>query len=121
MKILLDQNVSARLCRLLAGHDATHASSLGWAELTNGVLLNAAEAAGFEVFLTADQNIPYQNSISGRRIAVVVLGTNRLNTLFANVRHIIEAVETVAAGSLVRLPFDRPPLRRRPYIPKPDV
>jgi predicted nuclease of predicted toxin-antitoxin system len=65
LKILIDQNVSARLGRLLAGHDATHASSMGWAELTNGDLLTAAEADGFEIFLTADKNIRYQQNLTG--------------------------------------------------------
>jgi len=47
LKIPVDQNVSARLGRVLNGHEATHASSMDWAELTNGVLLTAAETAGF--------------------------------------------------------------------------
>ena len=63
MKVLIDQNVSAKLGRLLTGHEATHASSMGWAELANGVLLTAAEADGFEVFLTADQSIQYQQNL----------------------------------------------------------
>jgi predicted nuclease of predicted toxin-antitoxin system len=74
LKILIDQNVSARLGRLLTGHETTHASSMGWAELTNGALLIAAEAAGFEIFVTADKNIPYQTNMAGRRLALVVLG-----------------------------------------------
>jgi predicted nuclease of predicted toxin-antitoxin system len=74
LKILIDQNVSARLARLLTGHTATHASAKGWAELTNGDLLTAAEADGFEIFLTSDKNIRYQQNLTGRRIALVVLG-----------------------------------------------
>lgn len=120
MKILLDQNVSARLARFLTGHDVTHASSMGWAELTNGILLTAAEAAGFEIFLTSDKNIQYQQNLTGRRIALVVLGTNQLGILFANVERIRQAVETVPTGGYVTVPFDRPPLLRRPYNPSPD-
>jgi hypothetical protein len=67
--ILIDQNVSARLARLLTGHDAVHASRLGWAELTNGDLLTAAEGDGFELMITADQNIRYQQNLAGRRMA----------------------------------------------------
>ena len=115
MKLLIDQNVSARLARLLTGHDATHASTMGWAELTNGDLLTAAEADGFEVFVTADKNIYYQQNLTGRRIALVVLGTNQLEILFANVDRIRQAVDAVQAGGYVTVEFDRPPLRRRPY------
>jgi predicted nuclease of predicted toxin-antitoxin system len=64
LKILIDQNVSARLARLLTRHDATHASAMGWAELTNGDLLIAAEADGFEIFLTADKDIRYQQNLT---------------------------------------------------------
>jgi len=58
LKILLDQNLTEYLRDLLPGHDVTHASRLGWDRLGNGELLNAAEQAGFEVMLTADQNVP---------------------------------------------------------------
>jgi predicted nuclease of predicted toxin-antitoxin system len=95
LKILIDQNVSARLARLLTGHTATHASAKGWAELTNGDLLTAAEADGFEIFLTADKNIRYQQNLTGRRIALVVLGTNQLDILFANVDQITQAVNAI--------------------------
>jgi predicted nuclease of predicted toxin-antitoxin system len=115
LKILIDQNVSARLARLLTGHEATHASSMGWAKLTNGDLLTAAEVDGFEIFLTADKNIRYQQNLAGRRIALVVLGTNQLEILFANVDQIRQAVNAVQLGSYVTVEFDRPPLRRRPH------
>ena len=120
MKILIDQNVSARLARLLTGHDATHASSIGWAELTNGDLLTAAEADGFEIFLTADKNIRSQQNLMHRKIALVTLGTNQLDVLFVNVDQIRLAVDAVRAGGSVTVEFDRPPLRRRPYPPGSD-
>ena len=119
MKILIDQNVSARLARLLTGHTATHASAKGWAELTNGDLLTAAEADDFEIFLTADKNIRYQQNLTGRRIALVVLGTNQLDILFANVDQIRQAVDAVPAGGYVAIEFDRPPRRRRTHPPEP--
>ena len=82
--------------------------------MTNGDLLTAAEADGFEIFLTADKNIRYQQNLTGRRIALVVLGTNQLDILFANVDQIRQAVDAVPAGGYVTIEFDRPPLRRRP-------
>ena len=90
---------------------------MGWAELTNGDLLAAAEADGFEIFLTADKNIPYQQNLTGRRIALVVLGANQLEILFANVDQIRQAVGAVQAGGYVTVEFDRTPLHRRPDRP----
>jgi predicted nuclease of predicted toxin-antitoxin system len=120
LKILIDQNVSARLARLLTGHNATHASSRGWAGLTNGDLLTAAEVDGFEIFLTADKNIWYQQNLTSRRIALVVLGTNQLDILFANVDQLRQAVDAVPAGGYETIAFDRPPLRRRTHPPEPE-
>ena len=87
---------------------------MGWAELTNGDLLTAAEADGFEIFLTADKNIRYQQNLAVRRIALVVLGTNQLDILFANVDQIRQACDAIQVGGYVTVEFDRPPLRRRP-------
>ena len=115
MKILIDQNVSAELARLLTGHNATHASSCGSAELTNGDLLTAAEADGFEIFLTADKNIRYQQNLTGHRIALVALGTNQLDILFANVDQIRQAVDAVPAGGYVTVEFDRLPYAGVPF------
>ncbi|HET6235537.1 MAG TPA: hypothetical protein VFE41_11325 [Acetobacteraceae bacterium] len=104
MKILIDQNVSARLARLLTDHEVIHASAKGWAELTNGDLPTAAEADAFEIFLTADKMIRYQQNLTGRRIALVVMGTNQLDILFANVDQIRQAVKVARAtlGWLIR-------------------
>ena len=54
---------------------------MGWAELKNGELLKAAEAAGFEVLITSDKNLRHQQNLSPRRIAIVELPTNRLRLL----------------------------------------
>jgi len=81
LKILLDQNLAEYLRDLLPGHDVTHAFELDWHRLGNGELLDAAERAGFEAMLTADQNVPHQNRLQGRRIAVMILSTNRWPTI----------------------------------------
>ena len=70
----------------------------GWPGLKNGALLEAAEGAGFEVFLTADQELAYQQNLAGRRIAVVVLGTNHWVVIRERVDVISGAVERVEAG-----------------------
>jgi predicted nuclease of predicted toxin-antitoxin system len=114
MRILLDQNVPAALCRLLPGHTAIHAFDIGWGTLANGELIAAAERDGFEVLLTADRNIRHQQNLRTHRTALIVLETNRLATLRAAMDRIIETVGAAAPGSFVSIPFDRPPLLRRP-------
>lgn len=74
----------------------------GWAELNNGNLLDAAEAAGFEVFLTVDGNLSYQQNLSGRSIRLVVLeaANNRTLTLAPLVPHTLELMTTLAPGAV---------------------
>jgi hypothetical protein len=79
-----------------------------------GELLAAAERAGFEVIVTGDQNIPYQNDLGGIGLAVVVLGTTHWSTIRANPRLVHEAVERVTWGSHIVVTFPRSRLRRRP-------
>jgi len=73
MRILFDQGTPAPLRNQLPGHDIPLAYELGWATLQNGELLSAAVAAGFEVFITTDKNLRYQQNLLHRKIAVVVL------------------------------------------------
>src|ERR1017187_9618820 len=75
MLVLFDHSVPAPLSPYLSGHAITEARTRGWDTLSNGDLLAEAERAGFDVFLTADKNIQYQQNLAGRRIAVVALST----------------------------------------------
>jgi hypothetical protein len=77
MLVLFDHSVPAPLSPYLTGHTITEARTRGWDTLSNGELLAEAERAGFDVFLTADKNIQYQQNLTGRRIAVVVLSTSQ--------------------------------------------
>jgi predicted nuclease of predicted toxin-antitoxin system len=99
MLVLLDQNVPIGVRRILASHDVRTAHQMGWAHLSNGELLDAAEAAGIAVLVTCDQNIVFQQSLAGRRIAVVVLATNRWVVIRAQPRRIENAVTAATAGS----------------------
>jgi predicted nuclease of predicted toxin-antitoxin system len=81
MKILFDVNMPHPLRRELLGHEVVTAQFQGWAELENGDLVTAAEKAGFDVLLTADKNLRYQQNLLGRRIAILVLPTNKLKVL----------------------------------------
>ena len=73
MRILFDQGTPVPLRGFLPGHAIEAAWEQGWDELSNGDLLRAAEAAGFDVLVTTDQSFPHQQNLTGRKIAVVVL------------------------------------------------
>jgi hypothetical protein len=72
---------------------------MGWAELENGQLLRAAEDAGFELMVTCDQNISYQQDLRGRRLAPVVLSTNNWNVVKRITPPIVAAVDAASEGS----------------------
>jgi hypothetical protein len=74
LKILFDQGVPKPLQAYLAGHEVRRTHPLGWAGKKNGELLALAEAAGFAVFVTTDQNLRHQQSLRTRKLAVFVLG-----------------------------------------------
>jgi hypothetical protein len=73
MLVLFDNGTPRGLSAFLAGHRVEEARLRGWEELTNGDLIDVAEAAGFEVLLTTDKNIRYQQNLDTRKIALVVL------------------------------------------------
>jgi hypothetical protein len=75
MRILFDHVTPRGIARSLVSHTVTKAKDRGWDTLTNGDLLAEAERAGFEVLLTADKNMRYQQNLTGRRIPLVVLST----------------------------------------------
>ena len=76
MKVFFDECVPRPLRRLLPGHEISTAQELGWGRLKNGELIQRAEQNAFEVFVTSDQNLTYQQNLAGRRIALLVLSTN---------------------------------------------
>lgn len=76
MRILFDQNVPRKLRRQLHGHFVITAGENGWSGSTNGDLLRLAEDAGFDILLSANQNIAEQQNLKGRRISLIVLNSN---------------------------------------------
>ena len=85
MLILFDHGTPKGLARALSGHTIDTAQAKGWDTLSNGALLNAAEEAGFELLLTTDRRIRYQQNLQVRRIALVVLtGTTQVVAAFGN-------------------------------------
>jgi predicted nuclease of predicted toxin-antitoxin system len=104
MLVLFDNGTPRTLARYLIDHHAvTEARARGWDELENGELLTVAEAAGFEVLVTTDKNLSYQQSLVGRKIAVVVLGQGRWSVIKRYVAEIVAAVNAAAPGSFIEV------------------
>lgn len=104
MKIFLDECVDWRLSRDIPGHDVRTARQMGWTAITNGELL-ALAAGSFDVFVTVDRNLAFQQSISGLEIAVVVLRakSNRLSDLQPLVPKLLAMFDTVGPGRVVEI------------------
>ena len=105
MRILLDEQLPRQLAPYLIGHDARTVQQESWTGLKNGVLLTSAETAGFDVFLTGDQNLEFQQNISKRRLGVVVLcaASNALEDLVPLIPRALAAIETIQPGRVVRV------------------
>ncbi len=101
MRVLLDECLPRRLKRELGGHQVRTAPEMGWASKTNGELLVLA-AAQFDVFLTSDRNLSYQQNVAAFDIAVVVLvaRSNRIDDVRPLVPRILEALSTANAGTV---------------------
>jgi predicted nuclease of predicted toxin-antitoxin system len=104
MKVLLDESLPRELAGLLPRHAVTTVQQQGWRSKSNGELLRLAERE-FEVFVTADQNLEYQQSVARFRIGVVVLvaSRNRIESYLPMVEEIATAVESVKPGIVVRV------------------
>ena len=103
MRVLFDNGTPRGLASALADHIVEEARSRGWDTLKNGELLDAAEAAGFEVFVTTDRHIRHQQNLAGRKIAVVVLGKGRWKLIRSLLPEIARAVADAAPGSFLEL------------------
>jgi|SRR5450756_1756628 len=101
MRILLDENLPHKLRRLLAGHDVRTAAYQGWAGLSNGALLKAAEDVAFEAIITADQGIRYQQNRRNSPVALIVLSDNDESLITANLNAILAAINVVHPGALL--------------------
>ena len=77
----MDANTPAPLARFLRGHEVVRADELGWQRLENGALLGAAEQAGFDLLLTCDQNVRYQQNLATRKLALLIPSSNHWPTL----------------------------------------
>ena len=103
MRILLDECVDERLRHEFLNHDCQTARYAGLAGLKNGELLAAAEAAGFEVVVTVDQSISYQQNLTAQRVAILVLcaRTNRLEHIRQLIPAAVESLRTLQPGAVL--------------------
>ena len=109
MLVLFDNGTPRTLGRFpIDHHTVTEARARGWEELENGELLNEAEAAGFEVLVTTDKNLGYQQNLASRKIAIVVLGQGRWTLVKPHVEKVIAAVNAATPGSFaeVNIPYE---------------
>ena len=102
MRILFDQGVPAPLRLALAEHDVLAAFELGWSTLSNGELLAAAEGR-FDVLITTDRNLRYQQSVAGRGFAILVLPTTSWPRIQRHSDAIARAVASIASGQYLEL------------------
>jgi hypothetical protein len=104
MRIPIDQGTPAPLRHALTGHSISTAYEMDWTQLNNGSLLRAAEAQ-FDVLITTDRNLRYQQNIRGLRLAIVVLPTTSWLIIRLHAADVAATVVTLRPGDIVELQF----------------
>ncbi len=100
MKVLVDECVPLKLVRLLSSHSFTTAQEKGWGSFQNGQLLALAESE-FDLFLTCDRNLQYQQNLKGRKIALLLLSTNHWPTLKQHANLVQDALGKINPSDFV--------------------
>lgn len=109
MRVLFDQGTPVPLRLVITHHTVSTAYELGWSTLKNGELLQAAENAGFEVLVTTDTNLKYQQNLATRKIAVIVLTSTSWPRIRAVSDKVVAAIELATVGSYAEIAI--------PYLP----
>ena len=99
----------AGVAKSLLGHEVTEAIERGWDRISNGTLLKLAEEAGFDLLLTTDKNMRYQQNLTGRKITIVVLGNSTWRIVRLYLDRIAAAVNEAVPGSYAEVDIPRPP------------
>jgi hypothetical protein len=105
MKVLLDECIPRKFKRSLSGHACQTVPEAGLAGQKNGALLVSAERLGFEVFLTVDKGLEYEQNLAGRSIAVVIVHakSNRLTDLLPHTAQCLAKISTARRGQVTRV------------------
>jgi hypothetical protein len=113
LRIVFDKNVPVGVRRFLPEHDVRTFEQMQWhPQLENGDLLTAAEAAGFDLMITADQNIPYQQNLAGRKLALIVFGSNIWPVVRDHQATIAASAAVMTPGSYCFIEMPLPQKRR---------
>ena len=106
MLVLFDHGTPRGIAHALQDHTVKEARAQGWDTLSNGELLKAAEEAGFDVLLTTDTNLPYQQNLEGRKLAIMILSKNRWRLVRQVMQQIADEVNAAKPGTytLVEIP-----------------
>jgi len=115
LRVLLDENMPHQLRAHLPAYDVSTAVYAGFGGFKNGELLTAAEAAGFDVLLTGDLSIEYQQNLSGRKIAIVSLSANNWRIVQHHIPAIAGAIRAAQSGSFSRVDCGRHEAPRKPH------
>lgn len=104
MRILIDECLDWRLCRAFSGHDCVSVQKLGWGGLTNGALLRKAEPE-FDVFITGDRNLIFQQQIGNLDIAVLVLQaeSTQLRHTIQLMARVLDLLPTIKPGEVMQI------------------
>jgi hypothetical protein len=107
VKILLDESVPVQVRIALSGHEVSTSVEKGWQGVSNGDLLDRAEAEGFDLLIVADKNFQHQQNLQGRRIAMLELWTNHRPTLEKHFERIRVAAASASKGQFLVLSDSR--------------
>ena len=104
MKIFFDEGVPRQLRSLLTGRDITLVQEVGWSGIKNGRLLQLAEENGYDVLITADQQLKHQQNLKDRKIAIIVLPYNRRKWMPLLIPDLVAALDKIQPGGYIELP-----------------
>ena len=107
MKVILDEGVPKQVARNLPGHDVTTVQDEGWASVKNGRLLALIEKAAFEAFVTCDKQTEFQQSLSRRPFAVLLLSTNHWPSMEPHVGVFAKTLESAEGGTVTNVECGR--------------
>ena len=105
MRVLFDQGTPVPLRDFLSSHTITTVYEKGWSSIPNGDLLRVADQQMFEVFLTTDQNLKYQQNLTDRQIAIVVLPTTSWPVIQNHTAKIAAVLDSIAPGDFIEIDF----------------
>ena len=104
MKILIDESLPRHVKRMLLAHETDTVQELNWQGTKNGALLARAEGL-YEVFLTADKNLRYQQNLQGRTLAIIEFPSNKLSIVKALEAALLDTLEHVTSGDYITLAY----------------